>query len=205
VFALLCWVAWYLSPHHIALLEFDRQAIAAGEWWRLWSAHLIPFNYSQLLLNSGILALMGFLLARFTKSWQLLMSLLIAMPMMTGLLLLLIPDLKEYRGAIGVAAMMLIMAIWFLIIESKRFSLGYWIGVLMLFLFVAKLGLETWMIVLPTHSHVKQPHVLWLVQCFGVLLGLAFFNALHQAYSTRAGKHKHYRGATVKREHDHVR
>ncbi len=197
LFAALCWGVWYSSPQTVALLVFDHEAIVAGEWWRLWSAHLTHSSYSQLMLNSALIALMGLMLVRFCKAWQLLLSLLIAMPIMTGLLLLLMPELSDYRGAVGVTAMMVMMAVWFLILESKRFSLGYWLGVMLLLLFVAKVGLETWMMLSHASNHGGGLHVIWLVQGLGILLGLAFFNALHQSYSTRVGKHAHYRGASV--------
>ncbi len=212
LFAVLCWAVWYLSPHNVALLAFDKEAIAAGEWWRLWTAHFTHFKFSQLILNSAVIALMGLMLARFTKLWQVLLSLLIAMPIMTGLLLLLMPDLIAYRGAFGVTAMMVMMAVWFLIVEDKRFSLAYWLGLMMLLLFVAKVGLETWLMLSHADHHVgglfvnglfvnglrmSGLHADWLVQCFGILLGLAFFNALHQIYATRTAKNKHYRGASI--------
>jgi len=198
LFAVLCWLTWYLSPHNLSLLVFNKEAIEAGQWWRLWTAHLTHFSFSELILNSSMIALVGLMLGRFVKSWSLVLSLLIAMPMMTGLLLLLRPDLIHYRGAFVVADMMLMMAAWFLILENKTFSLGYWIGLIMLLLFVAALGLEIWMMIFPARGHSSGSHVVWLVQCIGVLLGLAFFNALHQSYSTRIGKHAHYRGASNK-------
>jgi len=201
LFAALCWLVWYLSPQNVSLLVFDKEAIEAGQWWRLWTAHITHFNYSQLISTSVVIAVMGLILGRFSKVWQLLLSLLIAMPIMTGLLLLLRPELMIFRGAFGVVAMMVMMTVWFLILENKRFSLGYWIGLMILLLFVAKLGLETWVMMLPSKGHFSAMHVAWLVQCIGVLLGLAFFNALHQTYSTRIGKHAHYRGASDKPRH----
>jgi len=63
------------------------------------------------------------------------------MPIMTGLLLVSSPQLLFYHGATGIAAMMWMLAAWFLICESKRFSLGFWLGLFSLLLFAAKAGL----------------------------------------------------------------
>jgi len=198
VFAIACWAVWYLSPQNVSLLVFDKDAIAAGEWWRLWSAHLTHSKYSQLILNSAIIALMGLMVDPFTKRWQMFLSLLIAMPIMTGVLLIVTPDLTVYRGAIGVAAMLAMMGTWFLILESNRFSLGYWLGIMLLLMFVAKVGLETLIMLSPSASKFPGLHIAWLVQCFGVLIGLAFFNSLHQIHATKTAKNKHYRGASVR-------
>ena len=197
IFAIACWAVWYLSPQNTSLLAFDREALAAGEWWRLWTAHLTHFQYSQLILNSAMIALMGLMVGHFTKTWHMLLSLLIAMPIMTGILLIVTPHLTTYRGAIGVAAMLAMMGIWFLILESKRFSLGYWLGILLLLLFVAKVGLETLVMLSPAGNKFTGLHIAWLVQCFGVLAGLAFFNSLHQVHATKTAKNKHYRGASA--------
>jgi len=198
VFALACWAVWYLSPQNISLLVFDKEAIAAGEWWRLWSAHLTHSKYSQLLMNSGIIAVMGLLIGRFTTIWHMLLSLLVAMPIITGVLLVVMPGLMLYRGAFGIAAMLAMMGVWFLILESKRFSLGYWLGMLLLLLFVAKVGMETMMLLSASGGRFAALPVAWMVQCFGILLGLAFFNGLHQIHATRTAKNKHYRGASVR-------
>ena len=111
-----------------------------GEWWRLWTAHFTHFKYSQLVINSAVMAVMGIIAGRFAKTWQIARVFLIAMPIMTGLLLATSPQLLFYRGATGIAAMMWMLATWFLIGESKRFSLGFWLGSFLLLLFAAKAG-----------------------------------------------------------------
>jgi len=194
LFALACWGVWYLTPHHIATLAFEKDAIIHGEWWRLWTAHFTHVHYAQMVTDVGVLAVAGLIAGRFVKAWQLGLVMLIAMPVMTGLLFILMPHLLFFRGAIGIAAMLWMIATWFLIVESERFSLGYWLGIIFLLLFIGKVGMESLMLLEHTNHHAASLKVAWLVQFFGTLLGLTFFNALHQIHLTRSGDNPQYRG-----------
>src|ERR1700751_3175930 len=54
-----------------ALLRYDRSALAAGQWWRLLSAHLVHLDIRHALLNLAGLALVWVLFARdySPKAW----------------------------------------------------------------------------------------------------------------------------------------
>jgi len=176
------------------MLAFEQEAIMQGEWWRLWTAHFTHFKHSQLVINSAVIAVMGIIAGRFAKTWQIALVFLIAMPIMTGLLLVTTPHLLFYRGATGIAAMMWMLATWFLIGESRRFSLGFWLGLFFLLLFAAKAGLEGLMLLSPSYRHFTGLGIAWLVQFYGMLAGLAFFNGLHQLHLTKTGDNPQYRG-----------
>ena len=47
-----------------ALLSYDREALAAGQWWRLLTAHLVHLGLEHAALNSLGLVLMWALFAR---------------------------------------------------------------------------------------------------------------------------------------------
>jgi len=196
LFAIACWVFWYMSPQHVGQLAYDHNAIVAGEWWRLWSAHLVHFRFQDLLINTGILVLFGLLSVRFTRFWQEAVCFIVAMPMMTGLLLITSPHTQFYRGAFGIAAMAAMIACWFLILESKRFSLGYWLGCLLALLYAARLGLDGLAVLEMSHGAKAAAGIPWMMQLYGTLIGLAFFNALHQDKVTRAGNNPQYWGDT---------
>jgi len=194
LFAILCWAVWHLAPHNISMLAFEKEAIVHGQWWRLWTAHFTHFNYFQLIINSIVLAVAGLIIEHYAKAWHLALSLLVAMPMMTGLLLLTSPHSLFFRGAFGIAAMMWMLATWFLLVEEKRFSWGYWLGLICLLLFVGKVGIEGLILLSPDVRHFTVFQTAWLVQFYGALLGLAFFNGLHQVHKTNQGKNPQYRG-----------
>ncbi len=63
-----------------SLLRYDRDALAAGQWWRLLSAHVIHLGYEHALLDVAGLALMWALFARdyCGRGWLLILGLGIA-------------------------------------------------------------------------------------------------------------------------------
>jgi rhomboid family GlyGly-CTERM serine protease len=90
-------------------LAFDRDAILAGEAWRLWSGHLVHFSRQQLGLDVGTLVLAGTLAERQFGTRATAWVLALAMPVLSLGLLVLVPGLAEYRGASGVA---ILLALW---------------------------------------------------------------------------------------------
>ncbi len=189
LFAIACWALFFLSPHNVSMLVLDKHTIATGEYWQLWTAQLTHFKFSQLVVNSIIIVMAGLIVERFAKTHQVIVSLLIAMPLMAGLVLLMTPGLTAYRGASGVAAVLAIMAVWFLILETKRFSWGYWAGIVLLLLFVAKIVMET-LVLFSFSSGLLGMRADWLMQCAGLLIGLVAFNALHQIHTTKTDNQK---------------
>jgi len=73
--ALLCVCAALAAPELVGeparrLLSFDREAIAAGQWWRLLSAHFVHLDLEHAVLNSLGLVLMWALFARDYSPWR---------------------------------------------------------------------------------------------------------------------------------------
>ncbi len=44
------------------LLFYDRTAIAHGEWWRLWTGHLVHFGWPHFAIDTGLFLILGWLL-----------------------------------------------------------------------------------------------------------------------------------------------
>jgi len=53
-----------LEPNASKLLRFDRHAIEAGEWWRLFSGHLVHLGWAHTLLNLTGLGLITLIFQR---------------------------------------------------------------------------------------------------------------------------------------------
>ncbi|MHC4768326.1 MAG: rhombosortase [Planctomycetota bacterium] len=51
--------AVFCSPAATALLEFDRSAVAAGQWWRLVTSNLTHWNVENLFWNVVVFAVLG--------------------------------------------------------------------------------------------------------------------------------------------------
>jgi len=82
-------------------LSFERHAIAAGEWWRLLSAHFVHLDAAHALLNGFGLVLMWALFARDYSPLRWLAIYLFASMTISAGLWYLDPQLEWYVGASG--------------------------------------------------------------------------------------------------------
>lgn len=44
------------SPAALGALEYDREAVGNGQWWRLMTGHLVHYNWLQVVANVGVFA-----------------------------------------------------------------------------------------------------------------------------------------------------
>jgi rhomboid family GlyGly-CTERM serine protease len=84
------------------LLRYDRAAIAAGQWWRLLTAHIIHLGIRHAALNTLGLALLWALFAREWRPRQWILIILIVTIAIDGGLWLRDPHVSWYVGASGV-------------------------------------------------------------------------------------------------------
>ncbi|WP_238388333.1 rhombosortase [Sinimarinibacterium sp. NLF-5-8] len=83
-------------------LAWDRQAIAAGQWWRLWTGHLVHLSHYHLLLNVAGLLVLGLLCPQPLPALVWLRRLLV-LGLGVGIgLLWAVPSLRWYVGMSGV-------------------------------------------------------------------------------------------------------
>lgn len=110
VLALACLALACLPEALAASLAWDREAILAGQWWRLWSAHLVHFGMPHAATDALVLLAAGALVERRIGPVRLLRQLAIAAPCMSLLFFAIMPGLDEYRGASSLAAMLAVRA-----------------------------------------------------------------------------------------------
>jgi rhomboid family GlyGly-CTERM serine protease len=53
-----CFPAWR------GTLLYDRAGIAAGEWWRVWTGHVVHFGWPHFVVDTGLLLIVGFIAGR---------------------------------------------------------------------------------------------------------------------------------------------
>lgn len=109
--ALACVILACLPDAVAGGFAYDRQAILAGEVWRLWTGHLVHFTAQQTLLDVGILLLAGMLTEAELGRRPVGRLLVIGMPAISLGLLLLVPELAEYRGASALSMMLSVSAV----------------------------------------------------------------------------------------------
>lgn len=57
--AVLIQLAGALSPAWTAALIYDRHALVAGQWWRLWTGHLVHYGWLHFAADTAILLYLG--------------------------------------------------------------------------------------------------------------------------------------------------
>ncbi len=138
----------------LAELALVRDAVNAGEWWRLWSAHLVHTDSQHLGWNLGLLLVLGTVAHRAKMVRATLIYLLFSMPLISLGLLVLYPELQWYAGLSGVLHGLIAL------ILLARFHPAAWLG---LGLLATKLTLEQanlWPAPTTGYSVVSEAHVL---------------------------------------------
>lgn len=87
-------------------MQFDRDAIAAGEIWRLWTGQLCHWSLLHLLGNLAAVAAFAVIAGSPLLRWLALLPL--AAPLLSLVLLSLVPALQIYRGFSGLVAMLVV-------------------------------------------------------------------------------------------------
>jgi len=82
-------------------LMLDRDAVLAGQVWRLWTGHLMHLDLRHAAVNLAALALLALIAARMRALPLLLGGSLLLMPAISLGLLLCVPDLQWYAGLSG--------------------------------------------------------------------------------------------------------
>ena len=87
-----------------AALAFERRAVLAGEFWRLWTGHAVHFSLAHALANAGVLFACGRLVETAAGARRTVLLMLAGAPLISLALLLFAPAMAEYRGASGLAS-----------------------------------------------------------------------------------------------------
>lgn len=146
--ALACALALLLVPlaggGELRLLwRYERAGIAAGQWWRFITAHVVHLDARHALLNAAGLALLWALFARTFRPWQWAVALALLLAVIDAGFWYLSPRLQWYVGAS--ALLHGIFACGAVAMIRRRERLG-WVAMVV---FAAKLGWEQWHGALP--------------------------------------------------------
>jgi rhomboid family GlyGly-CTERM serine protease len=178
-FALICWIVWFLPDTIVNALAFDRQAIAAGQLWRLWTCHITHFSWQQLLVDSSVVALLGYTVQRHIKASHLLILFSAALPLISLAIYWLVPDMFNYRGASGIGAMLWIMAGFQVLVQSRRYSPYFWLGIIFVALLFAKLIGEAFFGMPAVSEMPNDVQIAWQAHLCGSIIGLFGFILIH--------------------------
>jgi rhomboid family GlyGly-CTERM serine protease len=129
LFALPALAVACLAPHAGSLV-YDRAALAAGEGWRLWTAHWVHFSSSHLAWNLAVLLAAGAWLERDRPGW-LWRHTLAAAPLITLALWFVEPGMARYGGlsalAVGTTTLLALAQL-----GARRAGRPLWAAILLL-------------------------------------------------------------------------
>ena len=87
----------------------------SGELWRLWSAHLVHYSVGHAVLDGLACLLLAAGLRQIGAGQGMLLRLAVIAPVLSLLMLLAVPEMAIYRGASGLAMVLLAalsLALW---------------------------------------------------------------------------------------------
>ena len=156
----------------IGNLALDRTSAGAGELWRLWSGHIVHFSLRHALFDAGAVLLFGRAAEALLGKRLVALTLLLALPLISIALLTSVPDMREYRGASGLATILGTLAgaaLW----RSRPDHRGFL--AFLSILFVAKIACDAWgpqttLAALPLDVYVAwQAHLLSIAAAVAAL------------------------------------
>lgn len=111
VIAVACLSLWPMSGISSAL-EYQRDAIQGGAWWRIFTGHLVHFSGDHLFWSIAVFGVIGAMLERESRPRYL--AVLLGSAAATSLAVLgLETDLQVYRGLSGIdSALFVALAAW---------------------------------------------------------------------------------------------
>ncbi len=150
------------------LLRYQRDAILTGEWWRLFSGHLVHLGWSHLWLNLAGLLLLWMLVGRAFSSalwWGLIVWCFLGISF--GLLWWM-PGLVWYVGLSGVLHGMLFGGSLRLALRAEREAM------VIIAVMLAKVSWELWQGPLPGSSDAAGGNVVVQAHALGCLSGALY-------------------------------
>lgn len=168
----LCLLPLLLPERVTAWLEYRREAVLAGEVWRLWSGHFVHYASVHAALDGAACLILAMGLQRAGAGAGLLLKLAAIAPVVLLAILLAVPDMTHYRGASGLA-MALLAALLLTLWRAEprwRIGLAVFMAALLAKLMADALGYS------PVGSSLPDGiRVAWQAHVAGLVCGLLFW------------------------------
>lgn len=136
--AALIQIAGAFSPAWTAALIYDRHALFAGQWWRLWTGHLVHYGWLHFAVDTGILLYLGRVITwprPAVRAW----ALVLLPPVISGAVCLFDPHMIYYAG---LSALNLGLFV-FHALQSWRQDRTDWLWPAVLLVCLAEIAIET--------------------------------------------------------------
>jgi rhomboid family GlyGly-CTERM serine protease len=132
-------LAAQLLPGWREALIYERGAIAAGEWWRVWTGHVVHFGWPHFLADCGLLLIIGATIAKeFPRAaW---LGLLLMPAFISAVIYWLDPEMVRYAGlsALNLGLLLLLAAL------GWKGDWRDWFWPVIVVIYAVELGYEIW-------------------------------------------------------------
>lgn len=118
-------------------LIYDRPAVARGEWWRLWTGHVVHFGWPHFVSDTGLFVILGFLLEK-RHPWLSRLALAVMPLVISGSLFFFDSSMARYGGLSAVDLGLLV----FLACAGWRRNWVDWFWPAVLAIYVGEIILE---------------------------------------------------------------
>jgi len=162
------------SPTAQALLEFNRAAIGAGQWWRLLTGNFVHYDWLHLAANVGAFAILAWFAIERSQGAIPLVGLF---GVAVGVGVYVWADgILTYRGVSGVDCAVLAWLLVRIAAQERGWKATAWTGALLLMVAKSAYELAAGQVLLPTSAPpgvevVNVTHVIGLAM--GTLMGVA--------------------------------
>lgn len=120
-------------------LIYERGALASGEWWRLWTGHVVHFGWPHFVADCGLLLIIGWTIAKeFPRSaW---LGLVLMPPFISAVIYYADPEMMRYAGlsALNLGLLLLLAA------RGWTGNLRDWFWPVIVLIYVVELSYEIW-------------------------------------------------------------
>jgi rhomboid family GlyGly-CTERM serine protease len=131
-------LAVQLTPSWRDAWLYDRTAIEAGEWWRIWSGHLVHFGWPHFVADAGLFLIMGWLLQEHHACFSRL-ALLVMPAFIAGAIYWFDPSMHRYGGLSALNLGLLL----YLALQGWRRDWADWFWPAVLLIYVGEVIFET--------------------------------------------------------------
>jgi rhomboid family GlyGly-CTERM serine protease len=153
-------------------LIYDRKLIFQGEFWRMWTGHVVHFGLSHFTWNLAVFVPSGWWLERLwpkTTRWYYAVS-----PLVTSVAMLALdPTLTRYAGLSGLATGMLVLLAALQLGRRAEEPAWFWVSVLLLV--AIKIGVELFTGAPVFVSGFGDIRTVPLAHIFGIVCAVAFW------------------------------
>lgn len=126
-----------LNPGWRGRLVYDRGAVARGEWWRIWTGHLVHFGWPHFVADTGLFLILGRLL-EWEYRWLVRAALVVMPALIVATVYVFQPSMVRYGGLSAVDLGLLV----FLACRGWQKNWVDWFWPAVLAIYVGEIALE---------------------------------------------------------------